>query len=234
MCPMVNETYERKGVLHKNKTKIIILGIFLIILFALVYTSFSGEIPFTGSIINERVDFNNSIYISADLTIPNLSLDGKYEKIILSGGSNSFIYVGSEKFSLTNSDKNYIVLTDYDGTILFDDKIISKLKGKASKISINGISLMPKSKDTIKIYFDEDFNYKFLEITSGVSIKKLNYITSGEIRLENQESILTLDNDSLVIRKFDGSLEARNKHFVIKGYLEGLNIQGEQEISISV
>ncbi len=220
---------------HKTHTKIIlsliIFGIFLITLFLLIYTSFSGS-PLTGNIIKNDSS-NNSIIISADLTIPVLSLNSEFERIIIKSYSDSFFYVGDKKFPLSNSKENYIVLTDYEGEISFDEKTISKLKGKVMKISINGIPVVSKTDKKMKIYFDTDFNYDSLEIPENIFIKKIDYETSGVIILDKKTTI-NLDDENLIIEKFYGNLKIENKHFKIKGYVKKLDIKGHKQISISV
>lgn len=223
--------YSEEPLHKKHRTKLIIFGIFLIILFVLLYTSFYG-LPLTGSIIKNNPNSNNSIFISADLTVPVLSLDGEFEKVNIGGSSESFLYVGDKKFPLSNSKDNYIVLTDYDGEIFFDENVISNLKGKAMRVSVNGVPMISKSDDKMKIYFDSDFNYNVLEIKKGASIKKLDYETSGTVKLD-EKTIIDLEEDNLVIEKFYGDVKIENKHFKLNGYLKSLNVEGNQQISIS-
>ena len=225
---------QEQNIFHRHKFKLLILGVFLIVLSILIYTSFSGNIPFTGRVTEGEIDLNKSISVSADLTIPSLLLDGEYKKVSITGSSDSFFYIGDQILSLTNSKDNYIVLTDYNGKISFDEKIISELKGKVTEVSVNGVSVMPKSKDTVKIYLDKDFYYNSLKIDEGVFIKKLNYKTSGTIKLENQKTILNLNDDDFILKNFQGDLELRNNRFIINGHLNGLEIKGTKDISISI
>ena len=225
------EEYSDELVHKKHRTKIIVFGIFLIVLFALVYTSFYG-LPLTGNIIKNTPDSNNSIFISADLTVPVLLLDGEFENVNIRGGSNSFFYVGDKKFPLSNSKDNYIVLTDYDGKISFDENVLSSLKGKAMKVSVNGVLMVSKSDDKMKISFEDDFNYNVLEMKKGASIKKLDYETSGTLKL-GEKTIINLEHDNLVLERFYGDVKIENKHFKLKGYFQSLNIKGDQQISVS-
>ena len=82
------EKFEADEKLEKDpiKLKLIISVAFLIILSVLIYSSFSGDFPFIGNIVLGDLDPNQSILISADLTVPVLFLDGKYESIKISGG----------------------------------------------------------------------------------------------------------------------------------------------------
>lgn len=224
--------YSEEPIHKKHKFKLIIFGIFLIILFFLIYTSFSGNFPLTGNLIKNEIDLNNSISISADLTIPNLSLNDEYKHIEFIGGSDSFFYIGNEKFPLKGSRDNYIILTDYDGKISFDKKSIIELKGKVTEVSINGVSVMPELTNTVKVYINDDFNYDSLEIKDDVFIKKLDYQTSGIVKLDEKTTI-NLNNDDIIIGNFYGSLKIENNIFKIQGYVERFNVKGEQEISIS-
>lgn len=227
------ETYSEDEPLHKkHKYKLIVFGIFASLLVILLFTSL-GNFSFTGSIINSGPDVNNSLLISADLTIPTLSFDGEFKEIKLEGGSDSFLYVGNQKFSLANSENNYIILTNYKGEISFDKKVISQLNGKATEVSVNGVPISSKSDGMIKIYFDTTFDYNILGLKEGAFIKKLEYSTSGSLRLDEKTTI-DLNNDTLKIERFYGDVQIENNRFKIQGYLQGLDVKGEQQISVSV
>jgi len=229
---MAIEYLEEEPVIKKHKVKLLIFGIFLAILSFLIYTSFPGNFPLTGNIIKHELNLNNSIAISTDLTIPVLFLDGEFENVNIKGNSDSFFYVGDEKLSLSNLRDNYIVLKDYEGEISFNEKSITKLKGKVTKVFFNGVPITSKSDDKMKIYFDTDFKYDILDIEKEVFIKKLDYETSGTVILDEKTTI-DLENDNLVIKKFYGDVKIENKHFKIQGYLENLDIKGNQQISVS-
>ena len=225
------EEYSNEPVHKKHRTKIIVFGIFLIVLFILVYTSFY-ELPITGNIIKSNPNSNNSITLSADLTTPVLSLNGEFEKVNIFGSSESFLYAGDKKFPLSNSEENSIILTDYDGEISFDENVVSNLKGTTMKISVNGVPMISKSDGKMKIYFDSDFNYNTLEIKKGASIKKLDYETSGIVNLD-EKTIINLEEDNLVIERFYGDIKIENNRCNFKGYLTALNVEGNQQISVS-
>ena len=223
--------YSEEPIHKKHRTKLIVFGIFLIVLFVLVYTSFY-RLPITGNIIKSNPNSNNSIFISADLTVPVLSLDGEFKKVNIFGSSESFFYAGDKKFPLSNSKENSIVLTDYDGEISFDENVVSNLKGTAMKISVNGVPMVSKSDDKMKIYFDSDFNYNTLEIKEGASIKKLDYETSGTVNLD-EKTIINLKEDNLILERFYGDVKIENNRCNFKGYLQSLDVEGDQQISIS-
>ena len=79
----------------------------------------------------------------------------------------------------------------------------------------------------------DDFNYDNLEIKDKVFIKKLDYEASGAVSLDDKTT-LDLNNDNLIIERFYGDLKIENKRFKIQGYLESLDVEGDQQISVSV
>lgn len=218
----------------KRHYKIIIFLIFLGILSFLIYTSFY-DFSFTGSILTGStvgLSENQGIKFNAELTIPDLSVDGKFEKIEIIGNSESFFDVGNQKFYLGDSDNNYLILENYDGEISFDENEILGLKGKASIVTINGIIVTSQTKDTTKISFEEPFNYKSLEISKEVLISKLAYKTSGLIRLDDDKNIFNVKEEEVVITNFKGDLIIENGKSKFKGYLEKLEIKGDSEVSV--
>ena len=219
--------------------KIIIFLIFLGILFFLVYTSFSDSLPFvkkimTGEFIKDFSKKNISdenIRFESELTIPELSFNGKFDKIEMSGSSNSFLYVGGQKFELGAIRNNFFVFKNFDGKISFDGKKITEFKGKVSDVTINGVLVTPV-KNTTKISFEEGFNYQFLEITNEVSINEITYITSGLIKLNNGEQVFNINNNEITIKDFYGSIIIDKEKFNADGYISELSIVGESNINI--
>jgi hypothetical protein len=227
-----------KGV--QKHEKIIIFLIFLGILFFLVYTSFSDNLPFvkkimTGEFIKDNFNKNNisdkNIRFESELTIPELSFDGKFEKIEMSGSSNSFLYVGGQKFELGKIRNNFFVFKNFDGEISFDGEKITEFKGKVSDVTINGVLVTPV-KNTTKISLEEGFNYQFLEINNGVSIKEITYITSGLIKLNNGEQVFNINNNEITIKDFYGNIIIDKEKFNADGYIGELSIVGESNINI--
>lgn len=224
----------------KNHKKIILFSIFLGILSLLIVTSFFGDFSLTGRIINNN---NNNdpdenitlggIKIEADLTIPVLELNGFYKKIELKGGSDSFIYIGNEKFKLGGSKNNLIIINDFDGKLSFNKNNVFKLGGKATKVTINGIPVEPASKSTLKVSLDEDFSYNLLKIEETVFIKELDYITSGLIKINNGKNIFNIGEEKIILSDFQGDLRIENRKFKINGYIEKLEILGDSGISVS-
>lgn len=230
------EYSEEESAFKKHKYKLMIFGIFVVILLLLFYTSFfRGGVTgssITGSIVDEG-NLIEGVTISAELnSVPNLSLDGEFSSVIIRGGPGSFFYAGGEKFPLSNS-QNSLILNNYNGEILLEENKISKLKGKASQVSVNNIPVFPKSGETMKISLDADFEYYFLNFQEEIFIKEIDYTTSGKILLSPRSSTINLDNDSLLIKKFTGKLEIINGKLTLRGNVEQLGISGEQDISVN-
>lgn len=218
---------------HKHRTKLIVVGIFLFILLILLLTSFYGDLGLTGNIIKAPLNPNNSLIISANLeSLPPISIDGEYSHVVIRGISESDFYIGDGKFPLNRSESNYIILNDYEGKISFDNEKISSLKGEVSQVSINGISVLPKSKDQVKVSISEHLDYDLLEVPD-VYVREINYKTSGTINLGEEKTTLNLHNDPLVLESFEGDLEVKNNRLIINGRIRSLNVQGDQEISVS-
>lgn len=175
---------------------------------------------------------NQGIKFNAELTIPVLNTDGKFQKVEIIGTSNSFLYFGNQKFYLGDSNENYLILKNYNGKISFDKKSISKLKGKVSEVTINGILVTSQTKNTTKINFGESFDYKNLEISNEVLISKLSYKTSGIIKLNEDKNIFNIDEEEIVITNFKGDLVIKNNKLQLKGYVEKLEIKGKFDISV--
>jgi len=219
---------------------IAIFGIFLVIFLSIIITTFFGSFPLTASTITGGVVsnvFNNgeidygSIEFESDLTIPELSIDGEFDKVELSGSSNSFLEIGNQIFYLGNLNDNFIVFDNFDGSISFDKTKITELKGKVSSVTINGIEVEPK-KQTIKVELGGTFDYDSLEISEGVFIKKLSYSASGTVKLNDGKEIFNLDQEEITIKEFYGSLLLDKGKFSIDGYIRELDIAGDSNINI--
>ena len=120
---------------------------------------------------------------------------------------------------------------NFDGKISFDGKKITEFKGKVSEVTINGVLVTPV-KNTTKISFEEDFNYKFLQITNEVSINEITYITSGLIKLNNGEQVFNINNNEITIKDFYGNIIIDKEKFNADGYISELSIVGESNINI--
>ena len=220
----------------KKRLMMFIIGMFSLILFLLIYTSFYGNISLTGSAIKEWVTNSNesggNIRLDAKLTVPYLSIDGEFEKIEIRGGSDSYLSVGDQKFYLGDIKENYLIFDNYDGKISFDSENILELKGKASGITVNGVFITPQSKSTAKININQSFNYKSLKIDDEFSINELSYMTSGIIKLNNEKEIFNIDEEEITVNNFYGNLLIKNKELYLDGYIDSLDIIGDSNIHI--
>lgn len=213
---------------------ITIFAVFIIILGLLILTSFYSNISFTGLITNKIADEikpNSTIKFSAELTIPDLKIDGNFQNVELKGNSDSFMYVDSGKFQL-NSKNNYMVLENYTGDISFNSEEITFLKGKSSKVFVNGIPIEPKTKSTLKTEV-EKFVYSSLIVEKEVVIKKLTYTASGKINLNDGKNIFNIENEEISLEDFVGNLKIENDKITLGGYVKKLNIKGVSGISVS-
>jgi len=219
---------------HKsNNLRWIMFSAFLAILVFLIITAFSDNFSFTGNLVNGiKQQSNSTIKFNAELTTPSMDAGGNFEKVEFQGNSESFFYVGNEKFQL-NAKNNYIVMNNYTGAIAFDSQNIVKLNGKATKVFINGIPVEPKTNDILKVSLDKDFSYTSLSIENEIKISKLSYITTGEIRINGGKKIFTLDNEQISLKNFIGDVSAENNKFKMSGLIEKLDIAGETKISLS-
>ncbi len=211
---------------------LLFLGIFVF----LVYTSFFGGMGFTGSVIggseNMVVAPEKLLDFMAETTVPSLALNGKFEKMEIKGGAATYLQIGDQKFYLGDSKNNYIVLKNYEGEVSFDSGKISKLIGKASEISINGILVTPQSKGTLKINLQAPMDYSMLTLINEVLIRKAMYTTTGTINVGNGKNAIHISNEQISITNFKGNLEILNGKFSLAGKIQGFDVSGETNVHI--
>jgi len=217
---------------HENHhSRLIIFSIFIAILAFLIVTSFYDGASLTGNFINgDRPNSTTKFY--AELTSPNLDIKGSFEKIEIRGGSDSFFYVGDQKFRLS-STKNYIILENYTGEMSFNPENIKNLEGKALKVTVNGIVMEPNEKDSLKVSFDKELRYSFLNIESEVLVEKMFYSSSGIIRINNGKNVFNIEDENIGVKNFIGSLRIENDKFKMNGSIESMEIQGQNKILVS-
>ncbi|MEK6760423.1 MAG: hypothetical protein AABX93_00710 [Nanoarchaeota archaeon] len=216
---------------HGGQKRLIVFSIFIGILAFLIVTSFYDEISLTGSFIS-NINPNSTTKFYAELTSPSLDIKGNFEKIELKGSSDSFFYVGDQKF-LLNSKNNYIVLNNYSGEMAFDSESISVLSGKATSVVVNGIVIEPNEKDSIKVSFDKNFDYSFLNIEKNILLEKIFYTSSGTIKINGGKNIFNIEEESINVKNFVGNLKVENNKFKLNGSIESMEIQGQNQISVS-
>ncbi|MFQ5531198.1 MAG: hypothetical protein ACE5ES_01140 [Candidatus Nanoarchaeia archaeon] len=218
---------------RRSKFKIFAFIFFVGIVVLLIYTAFSGRLPITGNIVGDVIVGNDSnLIIQADLTVPEIKLDGDFSSVEIEGSSSGFLYVGNQKVELGNSGRNFISMENFDGTIEFNTAKILRLKGRASQASVNGIPFTSATNKSTKVSFNEEFSYNSLDISNDVHIKNLVYLTTGVIRLDNDKIVLNVNNEEINIRGFVGSLSSSKDKFKLNGVLNKLIVEGETFISV--
>ena len=213
--------------------KLIVFLAFVAILGFIIYTSFYGDLPFTGKIVGGFGKSPGTIKINADISVPELNLNGDFLKVEINGGSNSNLFAGGEKFFLGNSRDNYMTMNNYSGKISLNDKKITELKGDTPSLTINGVKIEPKSKNSINVYIDKGFDYNSMSIGEGVLISRISYNATGKIDINDGKNVFNLENQGVVIKSFNGGIKIENRRIILEGYIEGIEITGEQQISIS-
>ena len=231
---MTEEYYgeEYHGRHHRHHWKIVIGIVFLLVVFALVLPILGGP-SLTGNIIRNTFS-NESIPINAKLSVPNLDLKAESNRIELEGNSDSFLQVGNQISYLGDSKSSYLVLEDFNGKISLNPDKIFILNGKVKKVFVNGIPVLPNSGESMKLNLDGEFNIKSLGISNGVSISELIYSTSGEIRLNNGGYALTVDNEKVSIKNYNGDLSIGDNELRINGRIKELKVSGDSELSVNV
>ncbi|MBI4116519.1 hypothetical protein HY449_02125 [Candidatus Pacearchaeota archaeon] len=224
--------FERKGNGKSHHLKLIIFLIFLGILGFLVVPSIYPVKSITGKFISPFSQQNGTVKFAADLTIPELVLKGKFQDLEFKGNSNSYFYVENEKLRF-HSNANYVAMDEYNGEISFNDKTISKLKGKVSKVSLNGLPVESKTMDLMKVSLEDEFNYDYLLIRNEVEIPKLNYNSTGTININNGENILRFQNKEIEIKNFNGNVKVQGSKLNLEGYASTVEIKSGFTVSVS-
>jgi len=224
--------FERKGNGKNHHVKIIIFLLFLGILGYLVISSLYPDGSITGKIAGGFEQKNSTVRFTAELTMPEINLKGNFQSIEFKGNSNSYFYAGDEKLRF-NSNANYISMKDYSGEISFNEKSISKLKGKASMVSLNGLPVESKNLDSMKVSLGEEFNYDYLRIENKVVIKELSYNSTGTINVNGGENILRFRNKEIEIRNFNGNVKIQGSKLNLDGYASKIDIKGDFTVSVS-
>ena len=221
--------------MHKKKKKYYtVLAVFLVFISILAYlivTAFYPNLSLTGKIIDE-VRPNSTIAISAKLGIPDLEISGNFQNVKISGNSESSLYIEGSKFPLA-AKNNYLTMENFSGDISFNQNEIIGLKGKAFKVSVNGVPIEPKIKGTTLKVSVDNFNYNDLAVVEEVVIKEMSYSTSGEININNGKNIFNLENEKISIEDFVGDLKIFGDNFSLDGFVKKLDISGKSAITIS-
>jgi len=200
----------------------------MLLIFWFAFSSSEGSNKITGFTIgNIGNTEKNPIKVKAELTIPDLKINNKIDKIeiITTASANTILFIGDEKFDLSKVGDSSIIIFDFNGEISFNSKKILNLDGKATQILINGIPTTPQSGDTIKIGVNENFLYKSLKI-KDISLRSLSYINDQKVSID-------LHDEQIDIRGFQGNLEVKEFVLEINGQADKLEIKGKLDLKVS-
>ncbi len=212
----------------KNKTPLIIIGIFIILLIAILYPLiFSGF----NSSKNSNPDNSGIITFNSQLDIPEMKLKERFDKVVFSGKSLSILEVGSQEVSLSQDVDSEISLINYKGKLYFNESSIYVLDGKAEKVLLNGIPIASKSRSTLNIEFNEPFEYTVLEIPNFKK-SQLKYSTSGYVNLNNEKTIVNLEDEQILMKDILASLKISQNKMNLVGNLSYFETTGKQNIVI--
>lgn len=228
---------ESKSSKHSRKfyLKMAVFIAFLGILSLVIYTSFFNGFDFTGSVINggNIVSEAKTLDFKANLNVPHLDLNGKFENVEIKGGADSYLEVGDQKFYLGSSKNNYMTFKNYNGELGFDEGKVLKMRGKASEITINGVVMSAQSKNTSKVNLENPFDYQFLNVFNQVQIKKISYFASGTLNVGNGKNAINVNNESITINGFTGNVGIVNKNISLNGKVQSLDVAGQSNIHIA-
>ena len=215
----IGENHNRKH--KKNHVFLTITVFFAGIMFFLIYTSFydsSLGSSITGKVISGG-NFNEGINIDSNLLIPSeFFISGKMGKIELRKKGENIFFVGNKKFELKDSS---IVLDSYEGEIGISGNIITKLKGSADKVFVEGIPIT--SDLEISVSFSDDVSYSYLKLNE-LNINELSFESSGTVKLNEGKAIVILEDELFRMQRFSGDLEFRGSKLKIKGKIKSSNL----------
>lgn len=215
-----------------NKKFMLFIG-FLFVVFIILFTTFyRGGFSITGNMI-KSIDIENSLAISSSLSVPDLSLDGDYGRIKIIGTGGSDIRFGSQDVSLSDSERNDIVIENFSGEISFNEEGIYLLDGRALRIIVNRVPISSPKNRKVRVSIGSEILYSSIEFRDDVYIKELSYITSGNLLIDNHNTI-SLNGDSLLVNNYLGKLAVSDKKMNINGLFESLDVLSDNKmISIS-
>ena len=221
-----------QGKRHVSKKFLLVLA-FLFVIGIIFFTSIYDGFSITGKTVSS-ISTNNSVALSLESTIPEMKLDGEYERIRIVGNSDKPFYAGSQKILLNKPALNELILENYSGKISFDAGNIFLIDGKVSNIILNGIPISGKNNRDMNLHMDSEIFYNSLEF-NNFYLKDFNYISSGAISFGNSGTDrIRLNNEKLSILHFFGSLRIANNKMFLDGLAEKVEIKSDdRKVSIS-
>ncbi len=225
----MGKSSEEKKSNFKNK---LFLGFFFLVLVgAIAYSAFFEDVKISGNVFKEKNETQENLVFNASLSSHSFELRDNFEKLVFFGDSKGIIYIGDVGMSLNDSDK--VILENYDGKISFDGSSISILEGKAKKIYFGNQEMSSRNGGELDVEINNEFDFKKLQLVNGVFIRKLDYVTSGKINLNNGKNVFELEEEKMKIRDFFGDLGVENNTLYFSGSIDYLKIDGNSNIEIS-
>ncbi len=225
------------------KKKLILTALFFFILSLLFFFAYeSGSI--TGGTIGTKKTISNegSFQLKAQLDDLNnqLSLNQEIKEIILEvENSNNILYFGKSAFNLSAQERARITISNFDGRIALNKDKVTNLKGKAGKISVNGLPLSSTSK-SFDVSIGGELDYNLITLKE-ISLKKYEAIKTGEVNIDNNKLNIELHNESILIERFSGELSnglitslfgVKKPSLILKGNARNIEVEGKFKTSV--
>ncbi len=218
----------------KTRLSFFLLFLFFIALLgSFLYYAYNGSDTSFGKGVFEKVTGSNSnvsvvgdIKISASLNPSKISIKGNVDRIELVASVNDFKF-GSQDFNLKNK-KTSLIIDNFNGKMDFDGVNITSFKGKANRVSVDGLPI--SSNKSLDISFD-DGTYDHLKLTN-INLDSLSYETSGRISLNDDKVVLNPNKEKISIIGFNGNLESRINKFIFTGTIKKSSLTGDLDVSL--
>jgi hypothetical protein len=219
-----HKTYYGKKKTRKYFVIFLALALLGLVSFVLIY----GQTGVTGNTVSSSLDTEMFLDFKASLSVPEITLKGRYDEVILVTDKKTSLRLDNKIFTLGDPETK-IILRGYDGVCSLNENNIA-IDAKISEIVINNIPINTEgTKIVISIGPTE---YKSLEISDPVYLKKLDYLSSGEIKLG--DNTLKVSSDELEFNKYVGKFKVEDKILFLDGAAESLKIDGAlRKISLS-
>jgi len=211
------------------KQRKILIFMFVFVFLLIGFFTFFEDFSFTGMGISGGSSSNGSIEIGAVLNIPSLDLNSKFDEVSFVAEEDGFVEVGDVNVAFEKGSE--LVFRGFDGRIGFDDEGINDFKGKAEKVVVDGDFIFPNSNELTKVEISEEFSYSELNVKDSLFLRKLDYFASGTLKL-NDKKIFSLNNESLYMKNFHGSVFVENDFFKIEGFVDKVEIEGDSRVSV--
>ncbi len=149
---------------------------------------------------------------------------------IVFSGTGSKVFVGSERLDLSSQESVEMSIEGFSGKISIDDIKNADFDGTASKVVVNGISILP-SGDRQKFSFSR-IRFESLKINNlrlpGLKISS----ATGFVDLDGGKVSFKADGEPLEIGSFTGGLSV-DALLKIAGTTDHLLLSGKNRLSIS-